>query len=81
MHLHGCLHMMTACQTKYKGDQNTPSKVIGFPLYITVLPFGIMLHFMPKAQVFWSVNVQLHLQYNLQPTENTANTVDQCKYN
>jgi hypothetical protein len=32
----------TACQTKYKGDQKTPSKVTGFPLYITVLPFGIV---------------------------------------
>jgi len=23
----------TACQTKYNGDQNTPSKVTEFPLY------------------------------------------------
>jgi len=65
----------TACQMKNKGDQNTPSKVTGFPLYIRVLPFGIMLHYMPNAQVFWSVNAQLYLQYNLQPTENTATPV------
>jgi len=65
----------TVCQTKYKGDQNTPSKVTGFPLYIRVLPFGIMLHYMPNAQVFWSVNAQLYLQYNLQSTENTATPV------
>lgn len=70
----------TACQTKYKGDQNTPSKVTGFPLYITVLPFGIMLHYMPKAQVLWSVNAQLHLQYNLQLAENTT-LVTTAKYN
>lgn len=65
----------TACQTNRKGEQNTLSKVTGFPLYIRVLPSGIMLHYMPNAQVFWSVNAQLHLQYNLQPSENTATPV------
>jgi glycopeptide antibiotics resistance protein len=65
----------TACPTKYKGDQNTLSKVTGITLYITVLPFGIMLHYMPNAQAFWSVDAQLYLQYNLQPKENTATLV------
>jgi len=59
----------------YKGDQNTLSRVTGFPVYVRVLPFGIMSHYTANAQVFWSVNAQLHLQHNLQRTQNTATPV------
>lgn len=65
----------TACQTNSKGDENTLSNVTGFPLYIRVLPSGILLHYMPNTQVFWYVNAQLQLQYNLQPTKNTATAI------
>jgi len=70
----------TACQTKYKGDQNTLSKVTGFLLYIRVLPFGIMLHYMPNAQVFWSINAVIP-SVQLVTDREHSNTSDHSKYN